>query len=87
MQNISGFLKTAFVVALSTAAGFIYTGERFVKWFSDFIREYGIRDMYAGGFYPYLHLPLQINYKSHMGLCQEYCPFTSSYFFAIIIVY
>ncbi len=38
---------------LSTAAGFIYTGERFVKWFSDFIREYGIRDMYAGGFYPY----------------------------------
>ena len=24
MQNISGFLKTAFVVALSTAAGFIF---------------------------------------------------------------
>ncbi len=38
---------------LSTAAGFIYTGERFEKWFSDFIRTYGIRDMYSGGFYPY----------------------------------
>ena len=38
---------------LSTAAGFIYTGERFEKWFSDFIETYGIRDMYSGGFYPY----------------------------------
>jgi NAD-dependent SIR2 family protein deacetylase len=38
---------------LSTAAGFIYTGERFEKWFYDFIRTYGIRDMYSGGFYPY----------------------------------
>ena len=38
---------------LSTAAGFIYTGERFEKWFFDFIRTYGIRDMYSGGFYPY----------------------------------
>lgn len=38
---------------LSTAAGFIYTGARFGKWFPDFIRTYGIRDMYSGGFYPY----------------------------------
>lgn len=38
---------------LSTAAGFIYTGERFEKWFPDFIRTYGIRDMYSGGFYSY----------------------------------
>ncbi len=38
---------------LSTAAGFIYTGERFETWFPDFIRAYGIRDMYSGGFYPY----------------------------------
>ncbi len=38
---------------LSTAAGFIYTGERFEKWFLDFIRTYGIGDMYSGGFYPY----------------------------------
>lgn len=38
---------------LSTSAGFIYTGERFEKWFSDFISVYGIQDMYAGGFYAY----------------------------------
>ena len=38
---------------LSTSAGFIYTGERFNKWFADFIKTYGIRDMYSGGFYPY----------------------------------
>ncbi len=38
---------------LSTAAGFIYTGERFEKWFPDFIRTYGIRDMYSGGFFPF----------------------------------
>ena len=38
---------------LSTAAGFIYTGERFEKYFSDFAAKYGIRDMYSGGFYPF----------------------------------
>lgn len=38
---------------LSTAAGFRYDGERFEKWFSDFSRAYGVRDMYSGGFYPY----------------------------------
>lgn len=38
---------------LSTAAGYIYTGERFQKYFPDFIQKYGIRDMYSGGFYPY----------------------------------
>ena len=38
---------------LSTAAGFIYTGERFEKWFPDFIEAFGIRDMYSGGFYPF----------------------------------
>ena len=38
---------------LSTSAGFTYSGERFEKYFSDFIKEYGIRDMYLGGFYPF----------------------------------
>ena len=41
---------------LSTSAGFIYTGERFEKYFSDFAAKYGIRDMYSGGFYPYSSL-------------------------------
>jgi NAD-dependent SIR2 family protein deacetylase len=38
---------------LSTSAGFIYDGERFQKYFSDFAGKYGIQDMYSGGFYPY----------------------------------
>lgn len=38
---------------LSTAAGFVYTGERFEKYFSDFGEKYGFHDMYSGGFYPY----------------------------------
>ena len=38
---------------LSTAAGMTYSGERFEKYFSDFARKFGFRDMYSGGFYPY----------------------------------
>jgi len=38
---------------LSTAAGYVYSGERFEKFFADFGAKYGFRDMYSGGFYPY----------------------------------
>jgi NAD-dependent SIR2 family protein deacetylase len=38
---------------LSTAAGFTYSGGRFEKYFGDFAKEYGIQDMYSGGFYPF----------------------------------
>jgi len=38
---------------LSTAAGLVYTGERFARYFSDFGERYGFHDMYSGGFYPY----------------------------------
>ena len=38
---------------LSTSAGFVYSGERFEKYFSDFGKKYGFKDMYSGGFYPY----------------------------------
>lgn len=38
---------------LSTAAGFVYSGERFEKYFSDFEEKYGFHDMYSGGFYRY----------------------------------
>ncbi len=36
---------------LSTSAGFIYRGERFEKYFSDFSEKYGFTDMYTGGFH------------------------------------
>ena len=41
---------------LSTAAGFTYSGERFRKYFADFIETYRFRDMYSGGFYPFSSL-------------------------------
>lgn len=41
---------------LSASSGFTYSGERFQKYFGDFAKKYGIRDMYSGGFYPYSSL-------------------------------
>ena len=38
---------------LSAAAGLTYSGERFERYFSDFIKEYHYSDMYRAGFYPY----------------------------------
>ena len=38
---------------LSTAAGFVYSGDRFNRYFADFGQKYGFSDMYSGGFYPY----------------------------------
>lgn len=38
---------------VSVSAGMRYDGERFERYFSDFHKKYGIRDMYSGGFYPY----------------------------------
>lgn len=38
---------------LSTAAGFTYSGERFLRYFRDFAKKYHIRDIYSGGFYPF----------------------------------
>ena len=39
---------------LSTSAGFVYSGERFERYFADFIEKYGFTDMYSAGFYPCL---------------------------------
>lgn len=38
---------------LSTAAGIDYGGERFEKYFKDFIPHYNFTDMYSSGFYPF----------------------------------
>ena len=37
----------------SASAGFVYTGERFDRYFRDFADKYRFHDMYSGGFYPY----------------------------------
>lgn len=41
---------------LSAAAGFTYSGERFDRYFHDFAEKYHIRDIYSGGFYPFVSL-------------------------------
>ncbi len=41
---------------LSTSAGLDYSGGRFERYFGDFQKKYGIRDMYSGGFYPFASL-------------------------------
>lgn len=38
---------------MSTAAGLVYDGERFDKYFSDYKEKYGIEHMYGGSFYPF----------------------------------
>lgn len=38
---------------LSTSAGFTYEGERFTRFFGDFISRYHFTDMYTAGFYPF----------------------------------
>lgn len=38
---------------MSTCAGLTYSGERFMRYFSDFHEKYGINDIYSGGFYPF----------------------------------
>lgn len=38
---------------LSTAAGLTGAGDRFRRFFSDFIQKYHFRDMYTAGFYPF----------------------------------
>ena len=59
LQRLAEELRSADAIVigagagLSTSAGLTYSGERFDKYFGDFASKYSIRDMYAGGFYPY----------------------------------
>ena len=55
---------------LSTSAGFTYTGERFEKYFGDFIKKYGFHDMYSGGFYPFETLEEHWAYLEQIHLYQ-----------------
>jgi len=59
IERLKQELKTADAIVigagagLSTSAGFIYNGERFMRYFPDFAEHFGITDMYSGGFYPF----------------------------------
>lgn len=59
LKNLANHIKECEAIiigagsGLSSAAGLIYSGERFNKYFSDFINKYHLTDMYSAGFYPY----------------------------------
>lgn len=57
---------------LSSAAGFIYDGERFHMNFSDFEEKYDFHDMYTGGFYPFNSLEEHWAYWSRMIYVNRY---------------
>ena len=49
---------------LSASAGFVYTGERFKQYFSDFARKYGFQEQYGG---TVRHLP----FDRSVFICQQ----------------
>lgn len=59
---------------LSTAAGFIYNGERFRRYFGDFSEKYQFDDMYSGGFYPYPSLEEMWAFWSRNIYINRYMP-------------
>ena len=71
LQNADGVVVGA-GAGLSAAAGFDYSGERFLKYFADFGAKYGFRDMYSGGFYPYQTLEEHWAYWSRYILINRY---------------
>ena len=71
LDNADGVLIGA-GAGLSTAAGFTYSGERFIKHFADFHEKYGFTDMYSGGFYPYDTLEEHWAYWSRYILINRY---------------
>ena len=59
---------------LSTSAGFTYSGERFRKYFADFIDKYGFTDMYTAGFHQFPSEEEHWGYWSRHIYCNRYLP-------------
>ena len=59
---------------LSAAAGLTYSGERFTQNFADFIRKYGMTDMYSAGFYPFRTQEEKWAYWSRHIVCNRWDP-------------
>lgn len=65
---------------LSASAGFAYDGARFERYFSDFHQQYGITDMYSGGFYPFRTQEETFAWWSRQILVNRYdCPVGAPY--------
>lgn len=65
---------------LSAAAGLDYGGERFRRHFADFIKKYGITDMYSGSFYPFkTQEELWAHWARHIDVNRYLMPATDLY--------
>ena len=59
IKRIVKYIKNADAIVigagsgLSTSAGLLYSGKRFEDNFSEYIKRYGMSDMYSAGFYPF----------------------------------
>lgn len=59
IKRIAKYIKNADAIVigagsgLSTSAGLLYSGKRFEDNFSEYIKRYGMSDMYSAGFYPF----------------------------------
>jgi len=63
---------------LSSAAGYLYEGDRFDTYFSDFSKKYGFEDMYSGGFYPYERDEIKWAFWSRYIYINRFMPIPSS---------
>lgn len=61
-------------LGLSAAAGLTYSGERFKKYFRDYIDHYHLTDMYSAGFYPFDSLETYWGYWSKHVFHNRYQP-------------
>ena len=59
---------------LSTSAGFSYSGDRFDRYFRDFVDKYGFSDMYSGGFFPFTSEEEKWAYWSRYVYINRYSP-------------
>lgn len=66
-QRFSGMSVNIFQNMIKPA-GFTYSGERFQKYFADFIKKYHFKDMYSGGFYPFETLGILVETYLYQSL-------------------
>ena len=71
---------------LSASAGYVYSGERFNKYFSDFGGKYGFTDMYSGGFYPFETAEEMWAYWSEYIYINRYLPIPNKNVFDDLIL-
>lgn len=69
---------------LSTAAGYLYSGEVFDTYFGDFKDKYGIRDIYSGGFYPFPSLEEYWAWWSRHIWLNRYSPIPSGLYESLL---